>query len=115
MVEKLKQAERRELWRQRVAQQERSGQTVRAFCREHKLQEHTFYTWRRQVGAAPETPVRFALVETTRPGTDAPPPLSHQAPLELVLRSGERLRIPADAATLRLVLSVLREVGQSGT
>ena len=114
MVEKLKQAERRELWRQRVAQQERSGQTVRAFCREHKLQEHTFYTWRRQVGAAPETPVRFALVETTRPGTDAPP-LSHQAPLELVLRSGEKLRIPGDAATLRLVLSVLREVGQSGT
>ena len=29
--------------------------------------------------------------------------------VELILNSGERLRIPADASTLRLVLSVLRE------
>jgi hypothetical protein len=29
--------------------------------------------------------------------------------MELVLAAGDRLRIPADAATLRIVLSVLRE------
>jgi hypothetical protein len=53
-----------------------------------------------------EKPIRFALVETTptcetqRPG---------QPQLELVLSGGERLHIPADAATLQLVLSALRQ------
>jgi hypothetical protein len=31
------------------------------------------------------------------------------APIELLLASGDRLRIPRDAATLKLVLAVLRE------
>ena len=31
------------------------------------------------------------------------------APIELLLASGDRLRIPSDAATLKLVLAVLRE------
>jgi transposase-like protein len=95
---------RRELWRQRIAHQESSGQSIRAFCRDHKLSEHSFYLWRRQLSAkaVADTPVRFALVDTTKPQ----PPAQH---LELLLASGERLRIPADAATLRLVLSVLSE------
>ena len=95
-----KQPARGELWRQRIAQQESSGQTIRAFCRDHKLSEYSFYFWRRQLGAAvADKPVRFALVETAKPQ-----PLPQ---IELVLNGGERLHIPADAATLRLVLSVL--------
>jgi hypothetical protein len=49
--------------------------------------------------------MKFALVETSR---SAP---AGVAALELVLVSGERLRIAPgiDDATLRLVLSVLRE------
>jgi hypothetical protein len=31
------------------------------------------------------------------------------APIELLLASGDRLRIPSDAATLKLMLAVLRE------
>ena len=106
-----KQAERRELWRQRIAQHENSGQTVRVFCRERDLREHSFYWWRRQFTSSTEQPIRFALVETpTR--VAATHPLG-QAPLELVLHGGERLQVPAEAATLRLVLSVLREQGQA--
>ena len=45
----------------------------------------------------------FALVETKIAGAGTP------QPVELMLASGDRLRIPVDAATLRLVLSVLRE------
>ena len=104
-----KQSERRELWRQRVAQQKNSGQTVRTFCREHKLSEYSFYWWRRQLSSSGEKPIRFALVETT-PTSETRRP--SQAQLELILTGGERLRIPADAATLRLVLSVLREAGR---
>ena len=50
-------------------------------------------------------PVRFALVDASSSGSD------RFAPLELILASGDRLRIApgADAATLRAVLNVLRE------
>ena len=47
-------------------------------------------------------PVGFALVETKSAEQTVPP-------IELILASGDRLRIPRDAAMLRLVLAVLRE------
>jgi transposase-like protein len=97
-----KQQDRREWWRQRIAQYKASGQTVRAFCRQHQLDEHSFYMWRKQLenAGAVDKPVGFALVETTR--SQAPAQM-----LELVLRGGERLYIPAEEATLRLVLRAL--------
>ncbi len=97
-----KQEEHRELWRQKIAAQEKSGQSVRAFCSERGLGEHSFYRWRQRFQKE-NTPVRFALVET-EPAIKAKP-----HPIELMLASGDHLRIPGDAATLRLVLSVLRE------
>jgi transposase-like protein len=98
----VKKAEqRRKLWRHWVAQQETSGQSVSAFCREQGLSEATFYAWRRRLRNQ-NTPVRFALVETRPAETTV-------LPIELLLASGERLRIPHDAATLKLVLAVLRE------
>jgi len=105
-VSRPQQSEGRELWRQRVAQQKNGGQTFRAFCREHKLSEYSFYAWRRRLGSSNEKPIRFALVETT-PASEVHRP--GQAQLELVLTGGERLHIPADVATLRLVLSALRQ------
>lgn len=89
------------LWRQRIAQQEKSGQATRAFCREQGLSEPVFYAWRQRLRSE-EEPVRFALVET-KPAAES----AH--PIELILASGDRLRISSDAATLRLVLSVLRQ------
>lgn len=96
-----KQEQRRELWRQRIAEQEAGGQSIRAYCRERELKESAFYGWRVRLRKQ-NTPVRFALVET-KPTVETLPPL------ELLLASGERLRIPSDAATLKLVLAVLRE------
>jgi hypothetical protein len=40
---------------------------------------------------------------------ESKPAAETAAPLELLLASGDRLRIPSDAATLKLVLMVLRE------
>jgi hypothetical protein len=96
-----KQEQRRELWRQRIVEQETGGQSIRAYCRERELKESAFYGWRGRLRKQ-NTPVRFALVET-KPAMETPPPL------ELLLASGDRLRIPSDAATLKLVLAVLRE------
>jgi transposase-like protein len=93
--------QRRELWRQRIAQQETSGQSVRAYCRRRGLPEHAFYSWRQRLRKE-NTPVRFALVETK-------PAAESVVTIELLLASGDRLRIPQDAAMLKLVLGVLRE------
>ena len=93
--------QRRELWRQTIAQQETSGLSIRAYCRGRGLKEHAFYGWRQRLRKQ-NTPVRFALVETKPVEQTAPP-------IELLLASGDRLRIPHHAATLKLVLAVLRE------
>lgn len=90
---------RREYWRQVVAEQEKSGKSVRAFCQERAMGEYSFYTWRKKLQK--EEPVSFALVNTGR--------VAEAGAVELVLTSGDRLRIPSDVATLRIVLSVLRE------
>jgi hypothetical protein len=94
--------QRRELWRQRIAQQEGSGQSIRAYCRGRGLPEHAFYGWRQRLRKQPAS-VKFALVETKPSEAGTAPPL------ELILARGDRLRIPCDAATLKLVLAVLRD------
>jgi hypothetical protein len=91
-------------WTDRVAAQRRSGVSVKQFCKEQGLTECSFYAWRKRLQ---ETgPVRFALVDRRPRRQDC----AAEAALELVLATGERLRISAgvDAATLRTVLDVLR-------
>lgn len=92
---------RREEWRQLIAEQEKSGKSVRAFCRERELGEYSFYTWRSRLRK--EETATFALVDTTGFG--------EAATIELILTSGDRLRIPSESATLRMVLAVVRERG----
>ena len=90
-----------EEWAERIAAQQRSGITVKQFCKEEGLTE---YSWRKRLQK--KEPVRFALVDRGA----ARLALAPEAPLELVLASGERLRIGAgvDGATLRTVLEALR-------
>ena len=91
-------------WAERIATQQRSGISVKQFCKERGLTECSFYAWRKRFRE--NGPVRFALVERSvrRPERTA------EAALELVLTTGERLRIGTgvDTATLRTVLGVLR-------
>ena len=95
---------RRDYWRDRIAQQERSGVSVSRFCKERGLTEQSFYLWRRRLRE--QEPVRFALIET---GAAQSQPATEPA-LELILATGERLRIGAgvDATALRTVLEALR-------
>jgi transposase-like protein len=91
-------------WAERIGAQQRSGVSVKQFCKEHGVTEYSFYAWRKRLQQT--GPVRFALVER-RPRPQAP---AVEAALELMLPTGERLRISAgvDAATLRTVLDALR-------
>ena len=90
--------QKREYRSQLIAEQEASGQTIRAFCKQRGIPEHSLYSWRKRLRK--DDPVQFALLKTV----DSAPPL------ELLLANGERLRIAngVDAATLRLVLDALR-------
>ena len=97
-------ADRERYWRERVAAQERSGLSVKQFCEQQQITEQTFYVWRKRLRN--QEPMRFALVET---GV-VRPQLPAESVLELVLTTGERLRIGAgvDPTTLRRVLEALR-------
>ena len=93
---------KREYWSRLIAEQEASGQKVRPFCGEHGVGQHSFYQWRRRLRE--NESVRFALLETKTARAEMP------AALELVLATGERLRIgnQVNAAALRLVLDAVR-------
>jgi transposase-like protein len=95
----------KEQWRERIAEQERSGVSVKQFCQTRGIREHLFYYWSKRLREQ-QQPMRFALVERG-PARQEP---GSEASLELVLASGERLRIGAgvDATTLRTVLTALR-------
>jgi transposase-like protein len=97
-------ASRIDHWREQVAQQERSGLTVKQYWETHGITEQSFYVWRKRLRKEPT--LRFALVETTPPE----PELASDAGLELIFSQGERVRISrgADLAVLRRVVEALR-------
>jgi transposase-like protein len=92
-----------EYWRKLIAGQESGGQKVGPFCRERGITEASFYYWRKRLRNRES--VQFALLETKPTDTGRT-----TSALELVLTSGERLRIGSevDAATLRMVLEIVR-------
>ena len=101
-VEEKPSASPRDQWRERIAEQARSGVSIKQFCKERGFSAWSFYCWRKRLRET--EPVRFALVDQKG---------SAQAPewnLELTLLTGERLRVGlgVDAVTLRTVLEALR-------
>jgi len=89
-----------------------SGMSISKFCKAEGLSEGTFYNWRKRLsgrhaqrnGQADSSPSAF--IEVAMPRSD-------HAVLELVLCSGNTLRISsgADNKTLSDVISVLRQEG----
>jgi transposase-like protein len=95
-------ADRRDQWREHIAEQARSGVSIKQFCKDRGIAEHAFYYWRKRLRDA--EPVRFALVDRT--GAPGAPEWN----VEVTLLTGECLRISAgvDVVTLRTVLEALR-------
>jgi hypothetical protein len=102
-IEKKPATAKDDQWAERIAEQGRSGLSVKQFCKERGLTEYSFYAWRKRLRK--NEPVRFALVDRGAAGEPA-----MAVGLELVLPTGERLRIGSGvkATTLRTVLEVLR-------
>lgn len=110
-------SEKRQFWELAVETWRDSGMSVRQFCTGEGLSEAAFYFWRRRLSRAAAQ--SNAPSSSGGPG-DTPPPFieisvreNHPAPLELVLTSGNVLRIgaAADAAVLHRVVAVLHEAG----
>jgi hypothetical protein len=97
-----KAASKSDQWRDRLAEQERSGLSVKQFCQQQGVTECCFYAWRKRLRNAGT--VRFALVDRGAQRATG------EFALELMLTNGDRLRIGAgvDAKTFGTVLEVLR-------
>lgn len=97
--------DREQFWRDLIARQPRSGQSVAAFCRAHGVSQPSFFAWRKRLrlhSDAPPSP--FVPVQI-----DLSSPLAHPAPIEIALRSGTcvRVRPGCDRQTLETVLAAL--------
>jgi len=112
---------KQQLWLQHIRCWQRSRLCIRDFCTRHRLSEPSFYCWRRLLSERGVLPPAGAA-SAAQPDTDRPPtpPLFLAAtlaadtaprPLEVVLRNGLAVRVPAgfDAATLRQLLALLGE------
>ena len=100
-------------WQRLIERWQASGLSVRTFCERQRLAVPSFYAWRRRLqqsdrlapAAQATAPVTFLPVHVR----DDPP--DQRPPLELVLASGQCLRIPPgfDPDALRALLAVLEE------
>ena len=99
-------------WRTLIAEQQASGQSVAAFCRERDLRDGPFYEWKKRLRppeAEPFVAVEIATTETSAvPFSLTPVP---SAPLEIRLRHGRSLLVGSDfdAPHLLRLLRVLEQ------
>ena len=104
--------ERRQFWQMAIETWQDSGMSISKFCRIEGLSEGTFYNWRKKLNGRHSQPYKqtarspVAFIEVAMPK-------SNHAVLELLLSSGNTLRISstADNKTLSNVISVLRQAG----
>ncbi len=109
-------------WRQMLRRWQHSGRTIRDFCAANRLAEPAFYAWRRTIAArdqetAPPPNERDRRITRSNASDGGPTfvpirVVATTAALEVVLRDGRVVRVPADfdTVTLRQLLAVLDEV-----
>jgi len=125
-------AEKERKWRRLIAQQRRSGRTVKAFCEARGVSESLFYYWRGQLeGAGGQKSEKSEKSEKSgesrrkrkraKTGAVLAPVVIVDGPeegageratlIEIVLNRGTTVRVPAGSTRehLTLVLSVLEE------
>lgn len=90
-----------------------SGLSIRQFCKQEGLSEPSFYAWRKRLTQVDESDADKEAVCQPDPFIQVSLPTEQHGGLELVLSSGNTLRIssPADSQTLTTVLSALCEAG----
>lgn len=94
------------VWRRRLREQAKSGQSVRAWCRQHRVTETAFYWWRRELARrdTEDSAASFVPVHVAEASIG-----DGSASIEIVLTDGRRVRLagPVDGQALAEVLDVL--------
>lgn len=101
----------RELWMDRMARFPASGLTVAQFCAIEAVSQHSFYLWKRRLGA-PAQATTAQDPSSDRGPRLLPVRLQPAAPaVELVLTTGAVLRLPpgCDLTWVRSLVTVLGE------
>ena len=99
-----------QFWQMAIETWRASGLSVRQFCTKEGLSEPSFYSWRKKLAGDDSErdnqhkPEPSAFIEVAMPKNNS-------AAIELLLTSGNTLRIPAgvDDKTLTTVISVLHQ------
>jgi hypothetical protein len=110
--------EKESVWRRRLGQQIDSGQSVRAWCREHRVTETAFYWWRRELARRDGEQATAGVADRaakTKSASFVPVRVAEDEPkhgdwqIEIVLTDGRRVRISGvvDQQMLTDVLDVL--------
>lgn len=87
---RMARTQQKAIWRERVAEWERSGQSVLAFCRERHLPAWSLYQWRKRLKAEPVRPSRRVAARFVE--INLPPAASSAWDCELELKNGRKLR-----------------------
>ncbi|MHC4792225.1 MAG: IS66 family insertion sequence element accessory protein TnpA [Planctomycetota bacterium] len=104
--------ERRQFWQMAIETWQDSGMSISKFCRAEGLSEGTFYNWRKKFNGGHSQPDK-QTAKSAAAFIEVAMPKGNHAALELLLSSGNTLRISstADNKTLSNVISVLRQAG----
>jgi transposase-like protein len=105
--------EKRQFWQMAIETWQNSGMSVSKFCKAEGLVEGTFYNWRKKLTKGDEPEVDKQKGLSSSAFIELAIPTNDPVVLELVLSSGNTLRISsgADNKTLSDVLSVLHREG----
>lgn len=103
-------SDKEQFWRDMLLLWQASGQTIRAFCHAQRLNEPSFYSWRRLIAQRERQQPAFVPIRVT-------PTPTTSIPLELVLDNGRVVRVPPgfDADTLRQLIAVLRDLTEDAS
>jgi len=87
-------------WRERIAAQRASGNSIRGWCRENNHHEHAFYWWRSRLGLSPGSAAkrrqRLAAEPRAEAGSRFAEVVVNRAePMCLRLTGGRELILPA--------------------
>ena len=102
-----------QFWRMALETWQSSGLSIRQFCKDEGLSEPQFYVWRKKLSgggitgpAHQDEPRQQAFIEVALPK-------NNDITIELLLTSGNMVRIPcgADSAALSNVMSALQAAG----
>jgi len=103
-AEKPAKDDQQQFWQMAIETWRTSGMSVRQFCTKEGLSEPSFYSWRKKLTGSDTESESL----DTSPFIEVSMPQSNPTVIELLLTSGNTLRIPAgaDSTTLSTVLSV---------